>query len=106
MVLTERKADRIVICLRGEHDAFTAGALSEAISRATALGEGDLVIDLRDVKFMAVATVGVLLQTRELLRLRSRSVVVQAPSACAQRVLDLCGATDLVGPSRAVAEGP
>lgn len=106
MVLTDRKADRTVICLRGEHDAFTAGTLSEAVARAMALGEGDLVLDLRDVEFMAVATVRVILDAQELLRLQSRSVVVRSPSACAQRVLELCGVADLFEPSPAVGGGP
>lgn len=106
MVLTESKAHRTIICLRGEHDAFTAGALAEAISHATTLGEGDLVIDLTDVEFMAIATVGVISQARERLRLQSRSVVLQSPSRCAQRVLDLCGIADRVEPSPAVGGGP
>ena len=106
MVLTESKADCTIICLRGEHDAFTAGALSETIAAAMAGGEGDLVVDLREVEFMGVATVGVLLKARELLRLQSRSMVLRSPSACAQRVLDLCGVADRFEPSSAVGGGP
>lgn len=106
MVLTERKADRTIICLRGEHDAFTADALSEAVARAMARGEGDLVIDLSNVKFMAVATVGVIIRAQALLRLQSRSVVLRSPSACAQRVLELCGVADLVERGPAAGGGP
>lgn len=105
MVLTESKADRTIICLRGEHDAFTTGALSETIAAATARGEGDLVVDLSGVEFMSVATVRVLLQARELLRLQSRSVVLRSPSTCAQRVLDLCGIADRFEPSSAAGGG-
>jgi anti-anti-sigma factor len=90
------EADRTVVCLRGEHDAFTAAELSEAMTRAMALDEGDLVVDLSGVTFMAVTTVGVVLRARALLRLRSRSLVVRSPSACARRVLDLCGIADLL----------
>jgi anti-anti-sigma factor len=90
-------AGRTVVCLRGEHDAFTAAELSEALTRATALDEGDLVVDLGGVTFMAAATVGVVLRARALLRLRSRSLVVRSPSACARRILDLCGVADLLG---------
>ena len=106
MVLTEYKADRTVVCLRGELDAFTAGALSETIARAMALGEGDLVIDLSGVEFMAVATVGVLCHTGERLRLQSRSLVLRSPSKCVQRVLDLCGVADRFEPRSAVGGGP
>lgn len=98
MVLTEHETDHTtdhtVICLRGELDAFNAGALSETIARAMALGDGDLVLDLSAVEFMAVATAGVLCHTGELLRLQSRSLVLRSPSRCSKRVLDLCGLTD------------
>lgn len=106
MVLTEYKADRTVVCLRGELDAFTAGALSETIARAMALDESDLVIDLSGVEFMAVATVGVLCHTGELLRLQSRSLVLRSPSKCAKRVLDLCGLTDRFEASSVAGGGP
>ena len=95
-----------VIRLSGEHDTFTADALSEAIARATAAGDGDLVVDLRDVEFMAVATVRVILQAQQLLRRQSRSVVLRSPSSCAKRVLDLCGAADLFEPCPVVGGGP
>lgn len=104
--MTEREADHTVLCLRGEHDAFTTSALSEAIAGAVALGEGDLVVDLRDVRFMAVATVGIILQAQDLLRLQSRSVVVRSPSPCARRVLELCGVVDIFEPGPAVGGGP
>lgn len=106
MVRTEIQATGAVICLQGEHDAFTAGALSEAIAAATARGEGDLVIDLRDVSFLSVATVGVICQAREVLRAQSRSMVLRSPSPRAQRVLDLCGVADRFEPSSAVSGGP
>lgn len=94
------------ICLSGEHDAFNTEAFSFAMARATAAGEGDLVVDLRDVEFMAVATVRVLLDAQELLRRQSRSIVLRSPSACAQRVLDLCGVADLFAPRTLSSAGP
>lgn len=106
MVLTEHKADSTVVCLRGEFDAFTAGALSETIARSMTLGEGDLVVDLSGVEFMAVTTVRVLCHAEELLRLQSRSLVLRSPSKCAKRVLDLCGLTDRFEPSSAAGGGP
>lgn len=106
MVRTEIQANRAVICLRGEHDAFTAGALSETIAAATAGGKGDLVVDLSGVEFMAVATVGVILKARELLQRQSRSLVLRSPSTCAIRVLDLCGVADIFEPSPAVGGRP
>ena len=84
-----------VIWLRGEHDMSTVAELSETIARAIALDDADLVVDLADVEYMGAATVGVLSRARELLRARSRSLVLRSPSRCARRVLELCGHADL-----------
>ena len=91
-----RDADRIVVWLRGQHDISTVTALSETMVRAIALDDADVVVDLSLVVFIDAATVGVILRTREFLRLRSRSLTVRSPSASARRVLDLCGLTGLV----------
>lgn len=94
------------IFLSGEHDAFNADVFSLAMARATAAGDGDLVVDLHDVQFMAVATVRVLLEAQELLRRQSRSIVLRSPSPCAQRVLALCGVSDLFEASVTAGAGP
>lgn len=94
------------ICLSGEHDAFNADAFSVALARAMATSEADVVVELRDVEFMAVATVGVILRARAVLRLQSRSVVLRSPSPCAERVLTLCGAADLIERDPAAGGGP
>lgn len=94
------------ICLSGEHDAFNVDMLAGAMARAAAAGDGDLVVDLHDVEFMAVATVRVILQAQELLRPQSRSVVLRSPSACAQRVLELCGVNGLVEAKTLSSAGP
>jgi anti-anti-sigma factor len=83
-----------VIWLRGEHDMSTVAELSERIARAIAMDDADLVVDLADVEYMGAATVGVLSRARELLRARSRSLVLRSPSRCARRVLELCGHAD------------
>lgn len=96
------------ICLSGEHDAFNADIFSFAMARATAAGDGDVVVDLQDVAFMAVATVRVILEAHVLLRRQSRSVVLRTPSPSAMRVLALCGVVDLFEPNvaAAAAAGP
>jgi anti-anti-sigma regulatory factor len=43
--------------------------LSEAIARAIALDDDDLVIDLSGVEFMGAATIGVLVRASEVLQL-------------------------------------
>lgn len=111
-VLSEGEGGHAVVCLQGEHDAFTVDSLSEAIARAVEVGDGDLVVDLSGVDFMGVATVGVILRTQALLRLQSRSVVVRSPSSCAKRIINLCGLAGLIhsaethGATTAVGGGP
>jgi anti-anti-sigma factor len=86
-----RDATRTLVWLRGEHDASTQAALSEILTLAIALDAADLVVDLSQVEFMGAATVGVMARTRELLRSRSRTLELRAPSLCARRVLHVCG---------------
>jgi hypothetical protein len=68
------------------------------VAQAITLGGADLVVDLSRVEFMDAATIGVIVWARELLRARSRSLVVRSPSTCARRVLELCELSDLVDP--------
>jgi anti-sigma B factor antagonist len=96
VAFAERDADRIVVWLRGEHDASTVVALSETMARAIALDDADVVVDLSGVHFMGAATVGVIIRAGEFLRLRSRSLVLRSPSRCARRILDVCGLANLL----------
>ena len=54
---------------------------------------------------MSTAIVGVIVRTRELLRVRSRSLTVRSPSAFARHVIDVCGLTDLLDPGPEDATG-
>jgi anti-anti-sigma factor len=92
----DEPCNETLVCLEGEHDAFTAPGLCESLERAIASGGADLVVDLSRVEFMSAATVGVLVQARGELRRRSRSLVVRSPSPIACRVLDICGLSELV----------
>jgi anti-sigma B factor antagonist len=98
VALVGHDADGTVVWLRGEHDISTEAALSEAMARAIALDDADLVVDLSGVQFMGAATVGVIVRNRNLLRLRSRSLALRSPSTRARRVLHLCGLADRVDP--------
>ena len=96
-------AGPIVVWLRGEHDLSTDGALCATLARAIALDNAGLVLDLSEVEFMAVSTLGVIVRARDFLRRRSSSLTVRAPSASVLRVIDLCRLIDLVGPGAEVA---
>jgi anti-anti-sigma factor len=96
---TEREQpgrDRTVVWLRGEHDVSTTAALWDTLARAIESADTDLVVDLREVEFMGATTVSVIVRAAELLRQRSRSLIVRSPSKCARRVLDLCGLVHLI----------
>ena len=89
--------DVVVVWLHGEHDISTQGALCVTLACAIALDPALLVVDLSEVRFMAASTIRVILRAREFRRLRSRSLVVRSPSACARRVIETCGLGDLFG---------
>jgi anti-anti-sigma factor len=92
----QRGPPAVVVCLRGEHDLSTVAELSATMAQAMALGDTDLVVDLSRVELITAATVGVLVRARELLRVRSRSLVVRSPSARARLVLELSDLRGLV----------
>ena len=93
-----RGPPEVVVCLRGDHDLSTVAELSAAMAQAIALGDADLVVDLSRVELMTAATVGVLVRARELLRVRSRSLLVRSPSRRARRVLELSDLRGLIEP--------
>lgn len=87
-----------VVWLRGEHDISTMTALSDTLSRAIALDEPEVVIDLGEVEFMSSDTAGVLVRAATILRGRSQSLTLRAPSPAVLRVLAIWGLSDLVRP--------
>jgi anti-anti-sigma factor len=95
----------VVVSLRGEHDLTTRSAVAEVMARAITVGDTDVMIDLSRVEFMDAATAGVITCARELLRARSRTLVLRAPSPSARRVLQLCDLSDLVD-CRSAPPGP
>ena len=92
-----------VIWLWGEHDLSTDGALGATLAGAVAGAGADVVLDLSEVKFMGVSTLRAIVRARELLRQRSRSLTLRAPSARVRRVIDACGWNDLLGASPEIA---
>jgi len=86
-----RKIDGTVVRLRGVHDGSTMDALTEILALAIGLDDADLTLDLSRVESMAVATVGVIIRSREFLRSRSRSLALRSPSLCARRTLKQAG---------------
>jgi anti-anti-sigma factor len=90
------EAHPTVVWLRGEHDLSTMEALCLTIAQAIAHDDGTLVIDLSEVHLMSAETVGVLVRTRDYLRVRSRSLTLRRPSMCVRQVFETCGLPDLL----------
>lgn len=78
------------LAIGGEHDISTIEGLSLLFVEAIHGGADPLVIDLSGVTFMDASVVGLLIRTGAVLSEDSRSLVLQAPSRQARRVLDLC----------------
>jgi anti-anti-sigma factor len=92
---------RAVVVVRGEHDIATAAVLYETLDRAMLLHDVDIVVDLRDVRFMDASTVGILIAARNRLRGWDRTLTFAVPSPPARRVLELCRLAHLIEPDRA-----
>lgn len=93
------ETERAVVWLLGEHDITTVDELTETLSRAVALDDTDLVVDLSGVRFISAATVGAIVGSSERLRLLGRSMFLRSPSRFARRILDVCGLAHLLDPS-------
>jgi anti-sigma B factor antagonist len=104
--IVETDTTHTVLVLRGEHDRASTVALTAALDRAIAAGEGELVIDLRRVEFMDAATVGVVLRASQQLTVRGRKLVLRAPSSSARRLINLCGIEGLLEPFRSATLSP
>jgi anti-anti-sigma factor len=91
-----REGARTVVSLRGEHDMSTATDLADALAAASAVGDGDVVVDLSEVRFMDSTIITELARGQDALRSQSRALMLRAPSKFARRLLEVCG---LVGPS-------
>lgn len=84
-----------VVAISGEHDPSTVSALSEMI-RSTMAIDADLVVDASEVTFLDASTIGVLIWAQNLLRDRSRSLIVRSPSTCVSRILQICDLVELM----------
>jgi anti-anti-sigma factor len=91
----------MVVSLRGEQDMSTAPYVAEALSAASAAGDGDVVVDLSDVQFMDAAIITVLARRGHDLRSIGRALMLRSPSRFARRLLDLCDLVGLIDPAPA-----
>jgi anti-anti-sigma factor len=91
----QRDAYPTVVWLQGEDDLSNVAALCETLAEAVSLTDGDhLVLDVSGVESMSTATLIVILKTGDLLRQRSRSLVLRSPSAAVRRLCVLQESVD------------
>jgi anti-sigma B factor antagonist len=91
-----RDGDRTVVWLDGEFDIATAGVVTDTLTHAISLDDGDLIVDLSGVTFIGTVTIDALVQTRNTLGRQSRTLTVRSPSRCVTRILTMCGRADLM----------
>lgn len=93
-----------VVWLGGEHDIATRDVLADTLAEAIALDEPSLLIDLGAVNFISATTIGLIVDAKDRLAQRGRSLVLRAPPPSVRRVFDVCGLSDLL-PDDAKTEG-
>lgn len=87
---------RTIVWLEGEHDLATSAMLADILTRVIAADDADVVIDMSEVRFVALATIDVLAAASASLRSGWRELTVRAPSRGALRMLQLCGLDEMV----------
>ena len=80
--------------------------MSEVLARLTATGSANLVLDLSGVTFVDASTLGAFVRSDNDLRMLSRSLSLQSPSALVRRLLDICGLQRLAAPRPVVSNRP
>lgn len=88
-------AGAVVLELAGEIDLATSGLFREHVDRARAGGAGLVVADLAEVTFMDSTMLRELLRAHRDLEEAGGRLVLAAPQAAIQRLLDLTGTSEL-----------
>lgn len=95
---------RTVVWVRGDHDIATRALLSGTFAQAARHGDVDVVVDLSGVTFMDASTIGAIVDARNRLRARARSLSVRAVPVRPRGLLDICGLAFLIDEEPAVAQ--
>ena len=80
---------RHVVAASGDIDIATSPHLRDRLNAAVDDGFGDVVIDLRDIRFMDSTGIAVLLGANKQLRDGGRQLVLRDPSEPVRRVLEM-----------------
>lgn len=91
------RPDLVRILPIGEIDLVTAPTLHEALTAAESQGVANVVVDLTEVRFLALIGARVLNKAAERSTDSGRRVALVAPNPMVKRVLDLTGAQPTYG---------
>jgi anti-anti-sigma factor len=91
-----REGNRTVVWLSGEYDIANMTALADELAAAIGLDNADLVVDMTEVQFIDVATIGVLVRAHSFLLRRSHRLTLRNPAKCVRRVIDILGLAQLI----------
>ena len=80
-----------LIIVAGEVGAVNAGDLKRFLNRVFECSDGDLVIDLADVRYLDSTGLSVLLEVRDTLIAAERQLALRNPSPEVLLLLDVCG---------------
>jgi anti-sigma B factor antagonist len=94
-VSTDDRGRVKVVRVQGEVDAATAPLMGEAVNRLLDAGER-VVLDLRDVDFMDLHGLAVMIRATRRARAEGGSFAVARPAPCVRRLVDLVHAENEV----------
>ena len=92
-MVVSRDVTRTVIAVRGELDVATGPALEASIGEARAAG-GELILDLRELRFIDASGLAVLLRAQQRARRAGQRFAVSARARPLERLLALTGLRD------------
>jgi anti-anti-sigma factor len=87
----QQLGDSHVIAAQGDIDHVTAPLLADALRRVTLDGEGRVVLDLSETKFIDSAGISTLLNGLRRLTRQRRKMIVVCPPGPPRRVFELLG---------------
>lgn len=83
------EAGKSVITVRGEVDLYSSPRLREAVTKAAAKGNGDVLVDLKAVPYMDSSGVATLVEAFRAATGQKKQLVLISPSHAVLKVLQL-----------------
>ncbi len=84
-------ASRSVVFLRGDLDAYSAARLHESLAELVGAGARHIVIDLRDLSFMAASGLGVLVGAAKRVQRLDGKLVLRSAQPSVRRIIEITG---------------